>query len=91
MAKEIVRERELMNGIIAKHTGQPIENVAKDTDRDFILTAEQAVEYEPSTRSSRAGRSGRCLPRHPPKARNGTSPTRAGRSLQRRPHSEQKQ
>jgi ATP-dependent Clp protease protease subunit len=45
MAKEMVRERELMNGIIAKHTGQPIENVAKDTDRDFILTAERAVEY----------------------------------------------
>src|SRR3989449_6696696 len=39
MAKEMVREKELMNQIIAKHTGQPIENVAKDTDRDFILTA----------------------------------------------------
>jgi hypothetical protein len=48
MAKEIVRERELMNGIIAKHTGQPIENVAKDTDRDFILTAVRAVEYRAS-------------------------------------------
>jgi ATP-dependent Clp protease, protease subunit len=45
MAKEMVREKELMNGIIAKHTGQPIENVAKDTDRDFIMTAERAVEY----------------------------------------------
>ncbi len=44
-AKEIVRNRELMNEIIAKHTGQPIERVSKDTDRDFILTAEQAVEY----------------------------------------------
>ena len=44
-AKEIVRNRELMNEIIAKHTGQPIESVSKDTDRDFILTAEQAVEY----------------------------------------------
>ena len=44
-AKEIVRNRELMNEIIAEHTGQPLEKVAKDTDRDFILTAEQAVEY----------------------------------------------
>jgi ATP-dependent Clp protease protease subunit len=44
-AKEIVRNRELMNQIIAKHTGQLVESVSKDTDRDFILTAEQAVEY----------------------------------------------
>ena len=44
-AKEIVRNRELMNEIIAWHTGQPLEKVSKDTDRDFILTAEQAVEY----------------------------------------------
>jgi len=44
-AKEIVRNRELMNEIITRHTGQPLERVSKDTDRDFILTAEQAVEY----------------------------------------------
>ena len=44
-AKEIVRNRELMNEIIARHTGQPLERVSKDTDRDFILTAEQAMEY----------------------------------------------
>ena len=44
-AKEIVRNRELMNEIIANHTGQPLEKVSKDTDRDFILTADQAVEY----------------------------------------------
>ena len=44
-AKEIVRNQELMNEIIARHTGQPLEKVSKDTDRDFILTAEQAVEY----------------------------------------------
>jgi len=44
-AKEIVRNRELMNEIIARHTGQSLEKVSKDTDRDFILTAEQAVEY----------------------------------------------
>jgi ATP-dependent Clp protease, protease subunit len=44
-AKEMIRNRELMNEIIATHTGQPLERVSKDTDRDFILTAEQAVEY----------------------------------------------
>ena len=44
-AKEIVRSRALMHEIIAQHTGQPLEKVAKDTDRDFILTVEQAVEY----------------------------------------------
>jgi len=44
-AKEIVRNRELMNEIIGSHTGQPLERVSKDTDRDFILTAEQAQEY----------------------------------------------
>jgi len=44
-AKEIVRNREVMNEIIAMHTGQPLEKVTKDTDRDFILTAERAVEY----------------------------------------------
>jgi len=44
-AKEMVRNRELMNEIIARHTGQPLEKVSKDTDRDFILTAEQAMEY----------------------------------------------
>jgi len=44
-AKEIVRNRELMNQIIARHTGQLLERVSKDTDRDFILTAEQPVEY----------------------------------------------
>jgi ATP-dependent Clp protease protease subunit len=44
-AREIVRLRELLDGIIAKHTGQPFEKVSKDTDRDFILTAEEAKEY----------------------------------------------
>ncbi len=34
-----------MNEIIARHRGQPLERVSKETDRDFILTAEQAVEY----------------------------------------------
>src|SRR2546427_12837697 len=44
-AKEIIRNRELMNEIIAQHTGQSLGKVAKDTDRDFILTADQAKDY----------------------------------------------
>ena len=44
-AKEITRSRQLLEKLIAQHTGQPIEKVAKDTDRDFILTADEAKEY----------------------------------------------
>jgi ATP-dependent Clp protease protease subunit len=44
-AREIVRLRELLDGIIAKHTGQTFERVSKDTDRDFILTADEAKDY----------------------------------------------
>ena len=44
-AREIVRYRELLDQLIAQHTGQPLEKVAKDTDRDYILTAEEAKEY----------------------------------------------
>jgi ATP-dependent Clp protease protease subunit len=44
-AKEITRYRKLLEQLISEHTGQPLEIVARDTDRDFILTAEAAVEY----------------------------------------------
>ena len=44
-AKEITRYRKLLEELIAKHTGQSLDKVAKDTDRDYILTAEEAVEY----------------------------------------------
>jgi ATP-dependent Clp protease protease subunit len=44
-AKEIIRYRQLLDQLIAQHTGQPLEKVGKDTDRDFILTAEEALEY----------------------------------------------
>lgn len=44
-AKEILRYRKLLDEILAKHTGQALEKVAKDTDRDFIMTADQAKEY----------------------------------------------
>jgi ATP-dependent Clp protease protease subunit len=44
-AREILRMRESLKKIIATHTGQPNEKVAKDFDRDFWMTAEQAKEY----------------------------------------------
>jgi ATP-dependent Clp protease protease subunit len=44
-AREIVRLRELLDAIIARHTGQSLERVGKDTDRDFILTADEAMDY----------------------------------------------
>ncbi len=44
-AREIMRMQELIRGIIAKHTGQPIDKIIHDTDRDFYLSPQQAVEY----------------------------------------------
>ena len=44
-AREIIRYRQLLDQLIAEHTGQPLEKVGKDTDRDYILTAQEAVEY----------------------------------------------
>jgi ATP-dependent Clp protease, protease subunit len=44
-ANEILRNREQLNEILAHHTGKPVEQIAKDTDRDFFLTAEAAKAY----------------------------------------------
>jgi len=44
-AKEMVRMRALLNEIIAKHTGQEVKKVEKDTERDFILNSEDAKKY----------------------------------------------
>jgi ATP-dependent Clp protease protease subunit len=44
-ANEILRLREALNGILAKHTGQSIEKIRKDTDRDFFMSAEEAKDY----------------------------------------------
>ena len=43
--KEIVLVRERLNDILAKHTGQPVKKISKDTDRDFFLSAHEALEY----------------------------------------------
>jgi len=44
-AREILRLREEMNKILARHTGQTIEKVQTDVDRDYIMTAGQAKDY----------------------------------------------
>ena len=44
-AKEILRLREQLNNILAKHTSQSVKKIEKDTDRDFFLTGKQAMEY----------------------------------------------
>ena len=45
-AREILRMREELNGILLHHTGQTMEKIQRDTDRDFFMTAEQAKEYK---------------------------------------------
>jgi ATP-dependent Clp protease protease subunit len=44
-AREILRMRDLLSGMLAEDTGQTHEKIAKDTDRDFVMTAEEAVAY----------------------------------------------
>jgi len=44
-AKQIIKLKERVNKILAKHTGQPLEKVERDTDRDFYLSADEAKEY----------------------------------------------
>jgi ATP-dependent Clp protease protease subunit len=44
-AKQIIKIKDKLNKILAKHTGQALESIEKDTDRDFYLSAEEAKEY----------------------------------------------
>jgi ATP-dependent Clp protease, protease subunit len=44
-AREILRQRRRMEEILAQHTGQPIDRIREDTDRDFIMIAEEAKDY----------------------------------------------
>jgi len=44
-ARRIIRERERLNAILAKHTGQPVERIIHDTDRNYWMSAAEAVEY----------------------------------------------
>jgi len=65
-AREILRQRRLIDEILAHHTHKPVEQISADTDRDFIMSAQEAVEYgivdsivEP--RAVRRGRLGLAL------------------------------
>lgn len=44
-AREILRLRDLLDEILSRHTGQPLERIRSDTDRDFIMSAQEAKEY----------------------------------------------
>ncbi len=44
-AQEIVRMRQSLNKILSEHTGQPIEKIEKDTDRNFFMSPQESVEY----------------------------------------------
>jgi ATP-dependent Clp protease protease subunit len=44
-AREILRMRDLLNEMLSNDTGQSVERIGKDTDRDFVITAEEAVQY----------------------------------------------
>jgi ATP-dependent Clp protease, protease subunit len=44
-AKDILRQRQRLNEILANHTGQPIDKIVRDTDRDYILQAQDSVDY----------------------------------------------
>ena len=45
MAKEILRLKRMGNEILHRHTGQPLERIERDTDRDYYMSAEEAKEY----------------------------------------------
>ena len=44
-ARRIIKMREKLNGILAERTGQPLERIDKDTDRDYFMSAQEAMEY----------------------------------------------
>jgi len=44
-AREIIKLKERLNAMLARHTGQPVERIAEDAERDFFLTAEEACDY----------------------------------------------
>jgi ATP-dependent Clp protease protease subunit len=44
-AREIARQQDVIKDILVRHTGQPLEKITHDTDRDFYLNPQQAVEY----------------------------------------------
>jgi ATP-dependent Clp protease protease subunit len=43
--KEILKMRDRINEILAKHTGKPLDKIQKDTDRDYFMSSQEALEY----------------------------------------------
>lgn len=70
-AEEVLRQRTLMNEMLARHTGQPIEKIARDTDRDFIMGAEEAVAYGIVDEVVAAGRLREFVPQGEPSPNGG--------------------
>ena len=68
-AKEILRMRERINEILVHHTGQDVQRIQTDTERDYIMSAEQGKELRHHRRRhSQACLSPPCMPRSAPKA-----------------------
>jgi ATP-dependent Clp protease, protease subunit len=44
-AREILRLRDILNQLLAKHTGRPVEQIVKDSDRNFFMSAKEAKDY----------------------------------------------
>jgi ATP-dependent Clp protease protease subunit len=44
-AREVLQTRDRLNAILAKHTGQPLERIQKDTDRDYFMSGDDSVKY----------------------------------------------
>jgi len=44
-AREILRTKDILNEVLSRHTGQPLDKIARDTERDFFMSAQQAKEY----------------------------------------------
>ncbi len=44
-AKEILRMKSTLNGLLAEHTGQPLDKIKKDTERDYYMSAQEAMDY----------------------------------------------
>ncbi len=70
-AKEILKIRAQLNEIMAKHTGQPLEKIAQDTERDYFLSGEEARAY---------GLIDEVIVRGPDKNKNGLSNTLEGKT-----------
>ena len=71
-AREILRMREILNNILANATGQPLEKIERDVDRDYIMDARQAMEYGMIDRVISSREAAGNTPTHKPGSLNGS-------------------